>query len=53
VKDLNKKQEQRITEYFMGMIPDQDYYDFIVDIIEEDGFIDEQLVSDYECRLMG
>jgi hypothetical protein len=53
MKILNKVQDQRVSDYFKDGIPNQRYYDFIASIIEEDGYIDEALVSDYECMIMG
>ena len=54
MKKLNKVQEARIADYFKDEeYIDQRYYDFISRIIEEDGYIDETLVSEYESRVLG
>ena len=54
MKKLNKIQEQRLEDYFKDEDHiDQRYYDFVISIIEDDGFIDESIVSDYESEIMG
>ena len=54
MRKLNEVQEARIADYFNDEeYIDQRYYDFISSIIEEDGYIDEALVSEYESRILG